>query len=145
MVDYIQVKDARKPKYLPMESDNTVSLETLQSAFPRACGLCFEIENKCFVVKLHRGILYPPRDWRNFATNLSLTMLNIMEMMTTTKMMMNLTTEKNMTIMTKNIMRILTRSTLNTTAKTMAMATPQKLRILTCFIITCLMKNMPMM
>ena len=66
MVDYIQVKDARKPKYLPMESDNTISLETLQSAFPRACGLCFEIENKCFVVKLHRGILYPPRDWRKF-------------------------------------------------------------------------------
>ena len=66
MADYIQVKDARKPKYLPVESDNTISLETLQSAFPRACGLCFEIENKCFVVKLHRGILYPPKEWWKF-------------------------------------------------------------------------------
>ena len=66
MADYIQVKDAGKPKYLPVESDNTISLETLQSAFPRSCGLCFEIENKCFVVKLHRGILYPPKEWWKF-------------------------------------------------------------------------------
>ena len=67
MADYIQIAiDARKPKYLRVEVDNTVSLETLRSAFPRACGLCFEIENKCFVVKLHRGIFYPPRNWRKF-------------------------------------------------------------------------------
>ena len=66
MADYIQVKDAGKPKYLPVESDDTISLETLQSAFPRSCGLCFEIENKCFVVKLHRGILYPPKEWWKF-------------------------------------------------------------------------------
>ena len=66
MVDYIQVKDAGKPKYLPVESDDTISLETLQSAFPRSCGLCFETENKCFIVRLHRGILYPPKQWWKF-------------------------------------------------------------------------------
>ena len=66
MADYMQVKDAGKSKYLPVESDNTISLETLQSAFPRSCGLSFEIENKCFVVKLHRGILYPPKEWWKF-------------------------------------------------------------------------------
>ena len=66
MENYIKVKDAGEPYYLPIESDNTISLETLQSAFPRSCGLCFEIENKCFVVKLHRGILYPPKEWWKF-------------------------------------------------------------------------------
>ena len=66
MENYIKVKDAGEPYYLPIENDNTISLETLQSAFPRSCGLCFEIENKCFVVKLHRGILYPPKEWWKF-------------------------------------------------------------------------------
>ena len=66
MADYIQVKDAGKPKYLPVEGDDTISLETLQSAFPRSCGLCFYIKNKCFVVKLQRGILYPPKEYWKF-------------------------------------------------------------------------------
>ena len=63
MAKYMQVEDVGKSKYLPVESDNTISLETLQSAFPHSCGLSFEVENKCFVVKLHRGILFPPTEW----------------------------------------------------------------------------------
>ena len=63
MDNYIQVEDGDEPYYLPVEDNNTVILETLQSAFPRSCGLCFYIKNKCFVVKLHRGILYPPREY----------------------------------------------------------------------------------
>ena len=65
MANYMQVEDVGKSKYLPVESDNTISLETLQSALPHSCGLSFEFENKCFVVKLHRGILYPPKElWK---------------------------------------------------------------------------------
>ena len=63
MDNYIQVEDGDEPYYLPVEDNNTIFLETLQSAFPRSCGLCFYIKNKCFVVKLHRGILYPPREY----------------------------------------------------------------------------------
>ena len=66
MDNYIQVEDGDEPYYLPVEDNNTVILETLQSAFPRSSGLCFYIKNKCFVVKLHRGILYPPKEYWKF-------------------------------------------------------------------------------
>ena len=66
MDNYIQVTDGEEPYYLPVESDNTIYLETLQSAFPSSCGLCFYIKNKCFVVKLQQGILYPPKEWWKF-------------------------------------------------------------------------------
>ena len=66
MENYLKVKDAGEPYYLPVESDNTIYLETLQSVFPRCCGLCFYIKNKCFVVKLQRGVLYPPKEWWKF-------------------------------------------------------------------------------
>ena len=69
MDNYIQVEDGGEPYYLPVESNNTVILETLQSAFPRSCGLCFYIKNKCFVVKLQRGILYPPKEYWKFCYN----------------------------------------------------------------------------
>ena len=49
--------------------NNTLPLETLQSAFPRCCGLCFYVKNKCFVVKLQRGILYPPKEYWKFCYN----------------------------------------------------------------------------
>ena len=63
MARYIQVEDDGESKYLPVERDNTVSLETLQSAFPHCCGLSFEVESKCFVVKLDRNILFLPTEW----------------------------------------------------------------------------------
>ena len=66
MENYLKVKDAGEPYYLPVESDNTIYLETLQSAFPSSCGLCFYIKNKCFVVKLQRGVLYLPKEWWKF-------------------------------------------------------------------------------
>ena len=66
MDNYIQVTDGGEPYYLPVESNNTIILDTLQSAFPRCCGLCFYVENKCFVVKLQRGILYPPKEYWKF-------------------------------------------------------------------------------
>ena len=66
MDNYIQVEDGEEPYYLPVESNNTLPLETLQSAFPRCCGLCFYVKNKCFVVKLQRGILYPPKEYWKF-------------------------------------------------------------------------------
>ena len=66
MDNYIQVTDGEEPYYLPVESNNTIILDTLQSAFPRCCGLCFYVENKCFVVKLQRGILYPPKEYWKF-------------------------------------------------------------------------------
>ena len=66
MDNYIQVEDGEEPYYLPVENNNTVILETVQSAFPRCCGLCFYIKNKCFVVKLQRGILYPPKEYWKF-------------------------------------------------------------------------------
>ena len=69
MDNYIQVEDGDEPYYLPVEDNNTVILETLQSAFPRSSGLCFYIKNKCFVVKLHRGILYPPKEYWKFIYN----------------------------------------------------------------------------
>ena len=65
MDNYIQVEDGEEPYYLPV-SNNTLPLETLQSAFPRCCGLCFYFEDKCFVVKLQRGILYPPKEYWKF-------------------------------------------------------------------------------
>ena len=65
MDNYIQVEDGEEPYYLPV-SNNTLPLETLQSAFPRCCGLCFYCEDKCFVVKLQRGILYPPKEYWKF-------------------------------------------------------------------------------
>ena len=66
MNNYIQVEDGEEPYYLPVESNNTIILDTLQSAFPRCCGLCFYVKNKCFVVKLQRGILYPPKEYWKF-------------------------------------------------------------------------------
>ena len=69
MNNYIQVEDGEEPYYLPVESNNTLPLETLQSAFPRCCGLCFYVKNKCFVVKLQRGILYPPKEYWKFCYN----------------------------------------------------------------------------
>ena len=66
MDNYIQVEDGEEPYYLPVENNNTVILETVQSAFPRCCGLCFYVKNKCFVVKLQRGILYPPKEYWKF-------------------------------------------------------------------------------
>ena len=66
MENYLKVKDAGEPYYLPVESDNTIYLETLQSAFPSSCGLCFYIKNKCVVVKLQRGVLYLPKEWWKF-------------------------------------------------------------------------------
>ena len=66
MDNYIQVEDGEEPYYLPVENNNTVILETVQSAFPRCCGLCFYFKNKCFVVKLQRGILYPPKEYWKF-------------------------------------------------------------------------------
>ena len=62
MDNYIQVEDGDEPYYLPVE-ENTVTLETVQSAFPRCCGLCFYVKNKCFVVTLQRGIFYPPKEY----------------------------------------------------------------------------------
>ena len=63
---YIQVEDGDEPYYLPVEENNTVILETVQSAFPRCCGLCFYVKNKCFVVSLQRGIFYPPKEYWKF-------------------------------------------------------------------------------
>ena len=65
MDNYIQVEDGDEPYYLPLE-ENTVTLETVQSAFPRCCGLCFYVKNKCFVVTLQRGIFYPPKEYWKF-------------------------------------------------------------------------------
>ena len=66
MDNYIQVEDGEEPYYLPVENNNTVILETVQSAFPRCCGLCFYVKNKCFVVTLQRGIFYPPKEYWKF-------------------------------------------------------------------------------
>ena len=64
MENYIQVEDGDEPYYLPVE-ENTVALETVQSAFPRCCGLCFYVKKKCYVVTLQQGIFYPPNEhWK---------------------------------------------------------------------------------
>ena len=64
MDNYIQVEDGDEPYYLPVE-ENTVALETVQSAFPRCCGLCFYVRKKCHVVTLQQGIFYPPnKHWK---------------------------------------------------------------------------------
>ena len=65
MDNYIQVEDGEE-YYLPVENNNTVILETVQSAFPRCCGLCFYVENKCFVVTLQRGIFHLPKEYWKF-------------------------------------------------------------------------------
>ena len=66
MDNYIQVEDGEEPYYLPVENNNTVILETVQSAFPRCCGLCFYVKNKCFVVTLQRGIFHLPKEYWKF-------------------------------------------------------------------------------
>ena len=66
MDDYVQVEDGEEPFYLPIENNNTVILETVQSAFPRCCGLCFYVKNKCFVVTLQRGIFHLPKEYWKF-------------------------------------------------------------------------------
>ena len=62
MSDYIQVttNSENASKWLPVGTDGIIFLEVLQSAFPRDSGMCFEVDNRCFVVKLHRGSFYPP-------------------------------------------------------------------------------------
>ena len=65
MDNYIQVEDGDEPYYLPVE-ENTIALETVQSAFPRCCGLCFYVKKKCYVVTLQRGIFYPPKEYWKF-------------------------------------------------------------------------------
>ena len=66
MDNYIQVEDGDEPYYLPVENNDTVILETVQSAFPRCCGLCFYVKNKCFVVTLQRGIFHLPKEYWKF-------------------------------------------------------------------------------
>ena len=66
MDNYIQVEDGDEPYYLPVENNNTVILETIQSAFMRCCGLCFYVKNKCFVVTLQRGIFHLPKEYWKF-------------------------------------------------------------------------------
>ena len=66
MDNYIQVEDNEEQYYLPVENNNTVILETVQSAFPRCCGLCFYVKNKCFVVTLQRGIFHLPKEYWKF-------------------------------------------------------------------------------
>ena len=66
MDNYIQVEDGDEPYYLPVENNNTVILETVQSAFMRCCGLCFYVKNKCFVVTLQRGIFHLPKEYWKF-------------------------------------------------------------------------------
>ena len=66
MDNYIKVSDGEEPFYFTVEDNNTVILETVQSAFPRCCGLCFYVKNKCFVVTLQRGIFHLPKEYWKF-------------------------------------------------------------------------------
>ena len=66
MDNYIQVEDGEDPFYLPVENNNTVILETVQTAFPRCCCLCFYVKNKCFVVTLQQGIFHLPKEYWKF-------------------------------------------------------------------------------
>ena len=66
MDNYIKVSDGEEPFYFTVEDNNTVILETVQSAFPRCCGLSFYVKNKCFVVTLQRGIFHLPKEYWKF-------------------------------------------------------------------------------
>ena len=61
MGDYILVgKHKRCVKWLPTNVDGTLSLETLQSAFPHSTGMCFKIQGECFVIRIQNEFFYPP-------------------------------------------------------------------------------------
>ena len=66
MDNYIKVSDGEEPFYFTVEDNDTVILETVQSAFPRCCGLSFYVRNKCFVVTLQRGIFHLPKEYWKF-------------------------------------------------------------------------------
>ena len=68
MVDYIQVGIHKKRlKWLPTEIDGTISLEVLQSAFPHSSGMCFKVNNECFVIRIQNGNFYPPAGgWQRY-------------------------------------------------------------------------------
>ena len=61
MGDYILVGKHKKcVKWLPTNVDGTLSLETLQSAFPHSTGMCFKIQGECFVIRIQNEFFYPP-------------------------------------------------------------------------------------
>ena len=52
-------------RFVPIEHDGTVLMETFNSVFPRAHGMFFERKNNPYVITLYNNRLHPPPDgWR---------------------------------------------------------------------------------
>ena len=65
---YIKVafSHASPIKFVPIEHDGKISMETFNSIFPRAHGMFFEHKNNQYVITLCNDRLHPPPDgWRN--------------------------------------------------------------------------------
>ena len=62
MTEYIRVAfcNTSSIKYIPMERDGSVSLQTFRSLFPGASGMFFESKHDQFIITLHNGYLHPP-------------------------------------------------------------------------------------
>ena len=53
-------------KFVPIEHDGKISMETFNSIFPRTHGMFFEHKNNQYVITLINDRLHPPPDgWRN--------------------------------------------------------------------------------
>ena len=53
-------------KFVPIEKDGRISMETLNSIFLRARGMFYEHKNNQYVITLTNGRLQPPPDgWKN--------------------------------------------------------------------------------
>ena len=62
MSHYIQVAycDDSRPKYIPVEKEGYIFIETFRSIFSKATGMFFNFEGHQYVVKLYEGNFYPP-------------------------------------------------------------------------------------
>ena len=62
MSHYIQVAycDNSRPKYIPVQKEGYILIETFRSIFSKATGMFFNFEGREYVVKLHEGNFYPP-------------------------------------------------------------------------------------
>ena len=53
-------------KFVPIEQDGKISMETFNSIFPRAHGMFYEHKSNQYVITLINGRLHPPPDgWKN--------------------------------------------------------------------------------
>ena len=68
MTEYIRVAfcNSSSIKYIPIEQNGKVLMETFRSLFSEASGMFFELKNKQFIITLHNSYFHPPaQGWQD--------------------------------------------------------------------------------